>query len=98
MHARDPLLLGLGQAIKELREQRGLSQEELGDEGDAFRTYVGELERAEANPTVPKVARLAIALEIPLSELLARAEHLAGLRGDPPAQGADQTDDVCGAA
>lgn len=97
MHARDPLLLGLGHAIKELREQRGLSQEGLGDEGDAHRTYVGEVERAETNPTMPKIARLAAALEIPLSELLARAEHLAGLRGDPPAQ-ADQTDDVCGAA
>lgn len=75
MQARDPLLVGLGQAIKELRKQRGLSQERLAHEGDAFRTYVGELERAEANPTVPKVARLAVALEIPLSELLARAEQ-----------------------
>ena len=81
MQARDPLLLGLGQAIKELRKQRGLSQEGLGYEGEAFRTYVGELERAEANPTMLKIARLAVALEIPLSELLARAEHRAGLRG-----------------
>ena len=81
MQARDPLLVGLGQAIKELRKQRGLSQEGLGDEGHAFRTYVGELERAEANPTMLKIARLAVALEIPLSELLARAEHRAGLRG-----------------
>jgi transcriptional regulator with XRE-family HTH domain len=81
VQACDPLLLGLGQTIKELREQRGLSQEGLADEGGAHRTYVGQVERAETNPTVPKVARLAVALEIPLSELLARAEHRAGLRG-----------------
>jgi len=81
VQARDPLLLGLGQAIKELRKQRGLNQEELADKGGAHRTYVGEVERAETNPTVPKVAELAVALEIPLSELLARAERRAGIRG-----------------
>lgn len=68
-------LLALGQAIREVRTERGISQEGLADQAGMHRTYVGGIERGERNPSYRNIVKLARALEVRPSELLARAER-----------------------
>jgi transcriptional regulator with XRE-family HTH domain len=70
-------LQALGEAIRARRaEIDGLSQEGLGDLAGMHRTYVGDIERGLRNPSYRNLVKLAEALEVPLSELVARAERL----------------------
>ena len=71
----DRLLVGLGKAIRELRIERGWSQEDLSLRTGVHRNYIGGIERAERQPTVETVAKLADALDMSVAELLARAER-----------------------
>jgi transcriptional regulator with XRE-family HTH domain len=63
------LLESLGAALREVRADARLSQEELSLMTGVHRNYIGGIERAERNPTVLTVARLADALGISMSEL-----------------------------
>ena len=62
-------LISLGKRIHYLRKQRGLSQEDLALECDINRNYLSDLERGRRNPTLVVMERIAIAFDIPLSEL-----------------------------
>ena len=73
--AKAPLARRLGSAIREVRAKRGLSQEELADEAELHRTYIGSVERGERNITVLNLERIAIALGVRTSELLISAEN-----------------------
>lgn len=53
------------------RLERGLSQEELADLAGLHRTYIGSVERAERNISIDSMERLAQALKLDVSELLA---------------------------
>lgn len=64
-----------GQAVRRAREEQGLSQERLGEIAKLDRTYVSGLERATRNPTLATLHRIAKALGVPLSELIAEAER-----------------------
>ena len=59
----------LGQRIKELRQAKGLSQEELAFKAGVHRTYLGGIERGERNPALKNIAAIAEALGVSLSEL-----------------------------
>lgn len=69
------LLAGLGQAIRELRSEQGLSQERLSLDSGVHRNYIGGIERAERQPTLMTIAVLAESLGVLPSELIARAER-----------------------
>jgi len=67
----------LGRVIQELRRQRKLSQEKLGFESGLHRTYISLLERGKRSPTMTTLIKLAIALNVPPSEIVRRVEtHL----------------------
>jgi len=66
----------LGVALRELRVQRGLSQEELAHRASLHPTWISHLESGRENPAWGTVRRLAVALEVPLGTLAARAEQL----------------------
>lgn len=71
-------LQALGDAIRARRgEIDGLSQEGLADLAGMHRTYVSEIERGLRNPSYRNLVKLAAALEVPLSELVGRAERIA---------------------
>jgi len=64
------------------------SHEGLGLDSGVYRNYIGGIERAERQPTLATVATLAVALDVRLSDLLARAEEQAERHGaswPPPA-------------
>ncbi|WP_374596979.1 helix-turn-helix domain-containing protein [Brevundimonas sp.] len=60
----------LGANVKRLREQLGLSQEQLAFDADMHRTYISGIERGVRNPTVTVLERLAIALKTKSANLL----------------------------
>jgi len=56
--------------LRRLRQEMGISQEELAHRADIDRTYVSALERAKYNPTVGMIGRLAEALGVLPARLL----------------------------
>lgn len=65
-----------GEALRQIRSERGLSQEEAALTSGIDRAYFGALERSVKTPTLKTVWKIANAFEIPASELLRRAEKL----------------------
>lgn len=63
----------LGARIKELRVERGLSQERLAELMGANVTYVSSVERGRENPTLDFLLKVADALHVDLADLAAFA-------------------------
>ncbi len=59
----------IGERLRKLRKEQGLSQEELAHKAFLHPTYIGQLERGEKNPTVETVEKVANALQISLADL-----------------------------
>jgi transcriptional regulator with XRE-family HTH domain len=79
-----PILLHrLGQVIRILRKQTGLSQERFGFSIGVHRTYMGHLERGTANPTVKILHLVAQGLGIGVSDLFTAA--MIEISGESPA-------------
>lgn len=74
-HAGDPLLVAIGNAIRELRAERGLSQEGLAHDAGVDRSYMGGIERGEHNLTVMNLLRICQSLQVRVSEILDMAGH-----------------------
>ncbi|XVJ70460.1 MAG: helix-turn-helix transcriptional regulator [Rhizobacter sp.] len=64
-----------GAVIRQAREQRGWSQEQLAGRAELNRSYMGEIERATAMPSLSTAMKLAQALQVPLSQLIERCER-----------------------
>lgn len=67
---KETLLKKLGQRVASLREERGLSQTELGKLANKDRQSIFKLENGEFNPTVFYLHEIASAFGISVSELL----------------------------
>lgn len=65
--------IAFGEAVRSLRQERGLSQDEFAAVADLHRTYIGGIERGERNPTLTSIHRLAKALGVSSADLLRRA-------------------------
>ena len=59
----------LGRRIRQLRDEKGWSQEVLAEKADLHRTYLAGIEAARRNPTLRNLAALARALGVPLGSL-----------------------------
>ncbi|WP_416443462.1 helix-turn-helix domain-containing protein [Leucobacter sp. HNU] len=57
-----------GARVRELRTERGLSQEDLANRAGLDRTYVSGVERGVRNPTLDVIARLATAFAVSPAE------------------------------
>ena len=67
-------LRAFGAVIRELRNERGLSQEALGFRSQLSQTYISQLEAGNRNPTVWVLYRLAKGLEVGQADILIQAE------------------------
>jgi transcriptional regulator with XRE-family HTH domain len=67
-----------GEALRQLRSERGLSQEQAALACGIDRAYFGQLERSVKSPTLNTLWRLADGLDTKPSQLLARTEKLLG--------------------
>lgn len=57
--------------VRRIRVELGLSQERLGIDSGVDRSYVSRLERGLENPTIAMLDRIARALNVTVSDLLA---------------------------
>lgn len=60
----------VGFNIRTIREQRGLSQEQLGALAGLHRAYIGQIERGEKNIGLKNLEKIAKALNIHIQVLL----------------------------
>lgn len=59
----------LAKRVRELRAERGWSQDKLAAAAGLHRTYIGPVERAEHSITVDSVEKLAQAFRVPIAEM-----------------------------
>jgi transcriptional regulator with XRE-family HTH domain len=69
MRTASPQLLAFGRTVRKARRDRDLSQEALADEAGLSAKHVGEIERANKDPRLTTVLKLAEALELSSNEL-----------------------------
>ncbi len=58
-----------GNTLRQLRDERGYSQEELAERAELHRNYVGGVERGERNVALENIVKLAKALSVPPRDL-----------------------------
>ena len=67
----DDILKRFGSRLRQLRTERGWSQEAFADLAKLHRTYIGAIERGEQNISLQNIERVATTLGISLAELFA---------------------------
>jgi transcriptional regulator with XRE-family HTH domain len=67
--------VAFGRVIRRFRLEKGLSQEGLAERAGIHRTYIGDVERGVRNISLANMMRLAYALNIPLSQIVAEMER-----------------------
>ena len=72
--ALSPSHARLGRAVRAMRDERGLSQEDLAHAAQIHTTYLSGIERGQRNPTWTVLIALSRALGVTVAELAARAE------------------------
>ena len=58
----------VGKRVRELRNMRGISQEELADLASLDRTYITSVECGKRNISILNIEKLSIALKVTLKE------------------------------
>lgn len=76
MNKKHPNLIKIGKRIKEIRKQRGFSQEAFAAEAELGRTYFGRIERGEQNMSIQNLIQIAITLQVEVSELIPSIRQL----------------------
>jgi transcriptional regulator with XRE-family HTH domain len=68
--AKEKVQVTFGAAVRAQREAKRLTQQQLAELADLHTNYVSSVERGERNIGLHNVARLAYALDLPVSELV----------------------------
>ena len=74
MISKKEILIKFGERVREIRKEKGLSQEELSFKADLHRTYIGMIERAEKNITLVNIEKIANALDVSINDLFNEKE------------------------
>lgn len=68
----------LGRAIQSIRNERGISQMQLVARTGFVQAWISQVENGHRNPSWGNILRVADGLGVSVSELVGRAEELAG--------------------
>jgi transcriptional regulator with XRE-family HTH domain len=63
-------MVRFGRKLRQIRQQKGVSQEKLADRAGLHRTYVSSVERGERNISLVNIERLADALNVCMADLM----------------------------
>lgn len=77
MKRKHPNLIKIGQRIRQLRQDRGFSQEDFAAEVGLDRSYMGGIERGERNIAVLNLVRIAKTLGIEVGDLFPAIKSLS---------------------
>lgn len=72
---RTPELGALGLAVEKLREERGDTQEGVGEKSFSDHQFTGPIERGQSNPTFMKLVKVAEALGSSPGEIVSLADR-----------------------
>jgi transcriptional regulator with XRE-family HTH domain len=75
---KSPRQIEFGDRIRAHRQRLELSQESLAYQSGINRTYIASLEAGQRNPSLDLMARLALALEVDLGNLVAGLQKKKG--------------------
>ena len=76
----------LGQRVRELRKERGLSQERLGQQSSLSGKFIGEVERGEKSISIDSLYKVSVTLGVPLGQLT----DVSSRRAAVPSQDAEK--------
>ncbi len=68
------ILIRYGQAVRKIRLEQGISQEELADRCGLHRTYISDIELGKRNLSLENIERIAMSLNRSLSEFFKEVE------------------------
>lgn len=68
----------LGERIRQLRKQKGLSQEQLGELAGLHTNYIGQIERGEKNLTIETLDKVVSGLQVSLEEVFRYIDPAVG--------------------
>ena len=71
---KEHILIRYGQAVRKVRLEQGISQEELADRCGLHRTYISDVEIGKRNISLENIERIAISLNRTLSDFFKEVE------------------------
>lgn len=74
--------MDIGNAIRQVRKNRGLNQEELALRAEISRKYMYSLEAGKSSPTINVLGRIAACLDLRVSDIILHAENIDRLSKD----------------
>ena len=72
---QEEIRVAYGKAVRAIRQDKKISQEELGDLCGLHRTYISDIELGKRNVSLENIDKIAHALQVKKSELFAEAEQ-----------------------
>lgn len=76
---KENILLSFGRTIREIRTSKNISQEEFADLCELHRTYISDIELGKRNVSLENIEKIAVALEMTISELFKEVENHEGI-------------------
>jgi transcriptional regulator with XRE-family HTH domain len=66
----EEILIKFGARIKQLRQEKGLTQEQFAQKCGLHKNYIGMIERGERNPSLINIEVIAKGLELTIAKLM----------------------------
>jgi transcriptional regulator with XRE-family HTH domain len=66
----EEVLIKFGARIKQLRQEKGLTQEQFAQKCGLHKNYIGMIERGERNPSLINIEVIAKGLELTIAKLM----------------------------
>lgn len=76
---QEEIRVAYGKAVRAIRQDKKISQEELGDLCGLHRTYISDIELGKRNVSLENIDKIVHALQMKKSELFIEVEQYEGI-------------------
>ena len=76
---QEEIRVAYGKAVRAIRQDKKISQEELGDLCGLHRTYISDIELGKRNVSLENIDKIAHALQVKKAELFIEVEQYEGI-------------------